>query len=88
MGDYHVRFCESLGVKFPLATRLEAKQIEPGAAVAPKTYRFETLWMALNQTNHERYTETNALEQEKLLDKILVGNCLSFFKSLDIFVEA
>jgi hypothetical protein len=21
MGDYHVRFCERLGVKFPLATR-------------------------------------------------------------------
>lgn len=66
---------------------IEAKQIEPGAAVAPKTYRFETLWMALNQKNHERYTEANVLEQEKLLEKILVGNCLSFFKSLDIFVE-
>jgi len=23
MGDYHVRFCERLGVKFPLPTRLQ-----------------------------------------------------------------
>ena len=24
MGDYHVRFCERLGVKFPLPTRFRA----------------------------------------------------------------
>jgi len=28
MGDYHVRFCEGLGVKFPLATRLTDIRIE------------------------------------------------------------
>ena len=73
---------------FPLHQKnIEAKQTEPGAVFTPKTYRFETLWMALNQKNHERYTEANALDQGKLLEKILVGNCLSFFKSLDIFVE-
>ena len=66
---------------------IEAKQIKPGASVAPNTYRFETLWMALNQKNHERYTGANTLEQGKLLEKILVGNCLSYFKSMDIFVE-
>lgn len=66
---------------------IEAKRFEPGASVSPKTYQFETLWMALNQKNHGRYLDVNALEKEKLLEKILVGNCLSFFKSLDIFVE-
>lgn len=66
---------------------IEARQIEPGASVAPKTYRFETLWMALNQKNHERYAGANSLEREKLLEKILVGNCLSFFKAIDLFVE-
>ncbi len=66
---------------------IEARQVEPGAAVAPITYRFETLWMGLNQKNHAAYNESNPLEQEKMLEKILVGNCLSFFKSLDIFVE-
>lgn len=66
---------------------IETRQGEPGASVAPRTYRFETLWMGLNQKNHPKYSEANPLEQEKLLERILVGNCLSFFKSLDIFVE-
>ena len=66
---------------------IEARQVEPGAAVAPKTYRFETLWMGLNQRNHGVYNDANLLEREKLLERILVGNCLSFFKSLDIFLE-
>lgn len=66
---------------------IEARQVDPGAAVAPLTYRLETLWMGLNQKNHARYNDANALEKEKLLERILVGNCLSFFKSLDIFVD-
>lgn len=66
---------------------IEARQMEPGATVAPLTYRFETLWMGLNQKNHSVYSEANKLEKEKLLEKILVGNCLSFFKSLNIFVD-
>lgn len=66
---------------------IEARQVEPGGTVAPKTYRFETLWMGLNQKNHVRYNDANPLEREKLLENILVGNCLSFLKSLEIFVE-
>jgi len=76
------------GRVFPVHQKnIEARQVEPGAAVAPRTYRFETLWMGLNQKNHPIYTNSNAIEKEKLLEKILVGNCLSFFKSLDLFVE-
>jgi len=76
------------GTAYPVRQKnIEAKQIEPGASVAPKTYCFETLWMGLNQKNHSRYEKANPLEREKLLERILVGNCLSFFKSLDIFVD-
>lgn len=67
---------------------IEARQLEPGALIAPKTYRFETLWMGLNQKNHLLYKDANPLEREKLLERVLVGNCLSFFKAMDIFVEA
>jgi len=73
---------------FPVHQKnIEARQVEPGAAVAPRTYNFETLWMGLNQKNHPIYSDSHAIKREKLLEKILVGNCLSFFKSLDIFVE-
>ena len=43
--------------------------------------------MGLNQKNHPVYTDSNSIEKEKLLEKILIGNCLSFFKSIDLFVE-
>ncbi len=76
------------GKVYPIHQKnIEARQVEPGAAVAPISYKFETLWMALNQKNHVLYNESNRLEQEKLLKKILIGNCLSFFKSMDVFVE-
>ena len=76
------------GTIYPIHQKnIEARQLEPGATVAPKTYRFETLWMALNQKNHSLFTDANPIEREKMLEKILIGNCLSFFKSLDIFVE-
>lgn len=66
---------------------IEARQLETGATVTPQTYRFETLWMGLNQKNHARYTDANPLEREKMLERILTGNCLSFFKSIDMFIE-
>lgn len=66
---------------------IEARQVEPGETIAPKSYRFESLWMGLNQKNHAKYSDANLLEKEKLLERILVGNCLSFFKSLNIFID-
>lgn len=48
-------------------------------------YTFTTLWMALNQQNYPRYL---ALEKEKekeaMLDAILVGHILSFFRNTGI----
>lgn len=67
---------------------IEAFQIEPGATVAPQSYQFETYWMALNQKNHSDYLETNALEKNKLLERVIIGNCLSFLKSINQFVDA
>jgi len=64
---------------------IEARQVEPGAAVAPKTYRFETLWMGLNQRNHGVYNDANLLEREKLLERILVGQLPLFFQIAGYF---
>ena len=70
-----------------LQKNMEARRVEPGTVVAPITYRFETLWMGLNQKNHPVYDNAKPHEKKNLLEKILVGNCLSFFKSLDIFAD-
>lgn len=54
-----------------------------------REYRFQTLWMGLNQENHLKYIKTSSQsEKNKLLDKILTGNVLSFFKGLDILLES
>lgn len=76
------------GTVYPVHQKnIEARLVEPGVADAAKTYRFETLWMGLNQKNHSVYNEANPLQREKLLENILIGNCLSFLKEMDIFVE-
>lgn len=47
-------------------------------------YRFETLWMALNQNNYERYLQLAQQERKPFLNKILTGNILSLMKGLNI----
>jgi hypothetical protein len=43
--------------------------------------------MSLNQKNHQRYEKSDQAEQKKLLERILIGNFLSFFKGMDHFIE-
>lgn len=54
-----------------------------GETKEPVHYCFLTPWMALNQKNEHRYV-TEKMQQKRfaLLEKILVGNCLSLSKSL------
>ena len=45
-------------------------------------------WLPLNAVNYQAYTQTEALtEQMHLLEKILVGNLLSFTKGMGIHLE-
>ena len=50
-------------------------------------YKFLTPWMALNQQNYKKFVEADARGQKQLLRKILTGNILSFYKSLDFIVK-
>ncbi|WP_299464147.1 CRISPR-associated endonuclease Cas6 [uncultured Microscilla sp.] len=45
-------------------------------------YRFDTLWMCLNDKNYAKYHQTRPKEREALLQKILIGNLLSMCKGL------
>lgn len=74
--------------KYPVRQKnIEGKNVEVGVVTEPITYRFETLWMGVNQRNYQRFVCANLLEKRELLEHILVGNCLSFLKSVDLFVE-
>lgn len=45
-------------------------------------YRFVTLWMGLNESNYRKYLNANQDEKQKLLQAILTGNILSFYKGI------
>jgi hypothetical protein len=54
-----------------------------GETEQPHAYRFLSPWMALNQENHRRFnSEADDHERCALLERILVGNCLSLAKAL------
>jgi hypothetical protein len=50
-------------------------------------YRFETLWMALNENNYRNYIGNSYPGKEKLLKKVLTGNILSFYKGIDYWTK-
>ena len=52
-----------------------------------REYRFKTLWMALNQENYRKYITLNQVEQGAMLNRILIGHVLSFYKQMDHFLE-
>ena len=51
-------------------------------------YRFQTLWLPLNQRNYPEYLAKSPDERRAFLGRILVGNVLSFFKGLDLMLPA
>ena len=69
------------------AKHITHRRVEAGYAETLHTYRFETLWMALNQENYRKYNQQAKPAQTAMLNKIAVGNILSFFKQLGLFLE-
>jgi hypothetical protein len=66
------------------AKDISFSQAEIGHANSLHKYQFETLWMALNQQNHTAYMQlTTPAQKTELLNRLLVGNILSFFKNFD-----
>jgi hypothetical protein len=54
---------------------------EIGISDNKNKYKFVTLWMALNQANYDKYLKLfEDDEKERLLERTLIGNILSFFK--------
>ncbi len=49
-------------------------------------YRFLTRWLPLNQRNYPEYLAKDPDERRAFLGRILVGNILSFFKGIGLFL--
>ncbi|MCC3867942.1 CRISPR-associated endonuclease Cas6 [Terrisporobacter mayombei] len=50
-------------------------------------YKFLSPWIALNQKNVNNYINSNEMDQEEILKKILIGNIISMSKGLNYTVE-
>lgn len=75
------------GETYPIYSKnIENSKVEGGYSKQLHEYSFATYWMGLNQDNHKLYTKSTHEEQDALLNRILVGNVLSFFKNIGVFL--
>ncbi len=57
-----------------------------GIATEILSYEFITPWIALSQTNYQKYLESKREQRRELLRRTLIGNILSASKGLDYVV--
>ena len=53
-----------------------------------REYEFRSPWLALSQTNYQRYKQCATTARQSLLERILIGNFLSCAKSLGHHVDS
>lgn len=77
------------GKRFDISNKhITSEYSEIGISEELHTYKFETLWMALNQDNYKRYVGANEDERGKMLNKIVIGNILSFYKNTNLRLDS
>jgi len=72
--------------KFPIYSKNITNKISQiGVSDDLIQYKFKTMWMGLNQNNFSRYINLlPGKEKEEFLNKVLIGNILSFYKGVDL----
>ncbi len=67
---------------------IQNKIYEPGISENLIDYKFNLPWMALNQKNFDKYnTLLPGKERAEFLNKILIGNILSFYKGVGFTIN-
>ena len=64
-----------------LAKHIRHEKAPVGMSDELHRYRFETLWMALNQENYREYTHLDGASRRQQLGRILKNNLLAFLKA-------
>lgn len=74
------------GKTYPVnAKNIETGKEEVGFTDELKEYQFKTLWMALNQNNHQKYSQLKSKEEKKkLLNRLIIGNILGFYSNIKL----
>ncbi|GAB2784808.1 hypothetical protein HNQ93_002490 [Hymenobacter luteus] len=77
-----IRELQIEGHHYPVqAKHIVHQQAAIGPAAALHRYRFETLWMPLNQENHREYQTLGPEERQRQLTRILTNNILALLKA-------
>jgi hypothetical protein len=66
---------------------IERTSVECGLTDTLSEYSFQTPWFALKQTNFDQYQTLVEAERVEMLNAILRGNILSFFKGVGIWLK-
>ncbi len=75
-------------VHFPvLSKHIRHEQAPLGIADDLIEYRFETLWMALNQDNYRDYRGYSEAEQQAQLKRVLTSQLLALFREFGVWLE-
>ncbi|WP_374165237.1 CRISPR-associated endonuclease Cas6 [Arcticibacter sp. MXS-1] len=67
---------------------IESSRVAIGLSDDLHGYRFDTLWMALNQKNYFEFMQGDEEYRVKLLKAVLTGNVLSFYKAIGYHADA
>jgi hypothetical protein len=74
--------------EYPVNTKnIEQRKIEAGLNNELYEYKFQTLWMALNQQNYKEYLHLSHEQKTEKLNRVLRNNILSFYKGIDVWVN-
>ncbi len=77
-----------LGETFPvLSKHIRHEQTPIGIADDLIEYRFETLWMALNQINYRDYRNYSEAEQQAQLKRVLTSQLLALFREFGLWLQ-
>ena len=76
------------GQSYPvLSKHIRHEQVTLGMAVDLIEYRFDTLWMALNQENYRDYRQYSQTEQTAQLKRVLTSQVLATFREFGLWLE-
>jgi hypothetical protein len=79
-----IKTLELGGQSYPVIHKnIENRVIPIGLSDELQAYRFETLWMALNQQNFATYIHEEEEHKLRHLKSVLIGNILSFYKAMN-----
>lgn len=67
--------------------RIDVHTAETLITEGHQVYEFATPWIALNQHNYQKFKELTDCEKKAKLERILVGNVLSFLKAFGMFAD-